>query len=193
MKILFLGYTDSPLIDYLRADNNDVAVHDEKLSRGDIAAITPEVIVSYGYRHIIKKDVLDDYPNRVINLHIAFLPWNRGADPNLWSILEDTPSGVTIHYIDEGVDTGDIIAQRAVAFSDTDTLASSYQKLHIEIQKLFKEVWPEIRDGKNERTKQVGNGSMHRARDKEHIAALLSNGWDTQIALLRGKKKLATS
>ena len=56
--------------------------------------------------------MLDRLPDRVVNLHIAYLPYNRGADPNLWSVLEDTPAGVSIHYVDEGVDTGDIIAQR---------------------------------------------------------------------------------
>ena len=43
---------------------------------------------------------------------MSYLPWNRGADPNFWSILEDTPKGVTIHIMDESIDTGDILYQK---------------------------------------------------------------------------------
>ena len=59
-------------------------------------------IVSYGYRYIITQDILDAVRGQAINLHISLLPWNRGADPNLWSFLDDTPKGITIHYIDSG-------------------------------------------------------------------------------------------
>ena len=102
-------------------------------------------IVSFGCRHIIKKSVLEYLPDRVINLHISYLPWNRGADPNLWSFLEDTPKGVSIHYIDEGIDTGDIIIQKRVSLDeDSETLATSYNKLEMSIIDLFKEIWPNI-------------------------------------------------
>ncbi|MCL0081308.1 hypothetical protein M1N64_03665 [Peptococcaceae bacterium] len=50
---------------------------------------------------------MDKFQGRAINLHISFLPWNRGADPNFWSFIENAPVGVSIHYLDEGIDTGD--------------------------------------------------------------------------------------
>ena len=60
----------------------------------------------------------------------------------MWSFLEDTPKGVTIHYIDEGIDTGDIIVQKEVFIDeDKETLKSSYEILNKEIQALFKENW----------------------------------------------------
>ena len=64
-------------------------------------------------------------------MHISLLPWNRGYHPNIWSFLEDTPKGVTIHYINEGIDTGDIIVQKEIVIDeDKETLKSSYEILH---------------------------------------------------------------
>jgi methionyl-tRNA formyltransferase len=73
------------------------------------------------------------------------LPYNRGISPNLWSFVDNTPKGVTIHYVDETIDTGGIIAQREVFFDDSETLVSSYAKLHAEIQQLFIENWEHIK------------------------------------------------
>ena len=85
--------------------------------------------------------------NNIINLHISLLPWNRGAYPNVWSFLEDTPKGVTIYIIDEGVDTGSILAQEEIYIDENiETLRSSYEKLHREIQALFREKWVEIKN-----------------------------------------------
>jgi methionyl-tRNA formyltransferase len=138
--------------------------------------------VSYGYQHILPKTVLDRFPDRAINLHIALLPWNRGSDPNFWSIVDGTPKGVTIHYLDEGIDTGDIIAQREVAFADDDTLRTSFEKLRRAIAALFREHWPDIRAGTCSRTSQQGRGSFHRAKEKDRLARLLTHGWDTPVA-----------
>ena len=114
------------------------------------------------------------------------MPWNRGADPNLWSFVENTPKGVTIHHLDEGIDTGDIIAQREVTFTNThETLATTYQRLHAEIQELFKLHWHEIKAGTSARIQQSGEGSFHLSGDKESLAHLLSDGWDTPVSVLQ--------
>lgn len=143
-----------------------------------------DFIVSYGYRHILKKDVLERYSDKAINLHTSLLPWNRGADPNFWSFVENTPKGVTIHYLDEGIDTGDIIVQKQVTFADNESLKSSYDKLQVEIHGLFREHWPQIRLGQCPRIKQKGVGSFHRAKDKNSLAHLLIAGWNTPVAVL---------
>ena len=123
----------------------------EEKIRADMNLVTEsDFIVSYGYQIIIKEPLLELFPGRVINLHISLLPWNRGSDPNLWSFLNDTPKGVTIHRIEKGVDTGDILAQREVVFDNNETLKTSYDKLTSNIEKLFAEVWPEIRAGNRE-------------------------------------------
>ena len=71
-------------------------------------------IISYGYDKIISKDVISEYKDSIINLHISYLPYNRGSHPNLWSHLENTPIGVAIHRIDEGIDTGPILLRKKI-------------------------------------------------------------------------------
>lgn len=139
MKILFLGPEDSPLINWLQEQGEEVLQTAAKLSIQFVQEQRFSFLVSYGYRHILKKEILDLFPEKAVNMHISYLPWNRGADPNFWSFVEDTPKGVTIHYLDEGVDTGDIIVQKKVEFDlERETLATSYEKLQEEIQDLFK-------------------------------------------------------
>jgi methionyl-tRNA formyltransferase len=184
MKILFLGPSESPLIAWLNSVGEEVVSTTEPIGLAEIQGYSPDFIVSYGYRHIIKRDVLDNYKNKVINLHVSYLPWNRGADPNFWSFIENTPKGVTIHYIDEGIDTGDIIAQKTVSFSRNETLQTSYNQLQNEIQALFKEIWFEFRAGKCDREKQEGEGTKHKIKEKNKLLHLLTTGWDTPIAVL---------
>ncbi len=191
MNILLLGPERGSFQKYLSSFGDKIISVEDKLSDQDSVLEGTDFIISYGYRYLIKKPILDLLPNKVINLHISYLPWNRGADPNLWSILEDTPKGVTIHHVDEGLDTGDIIVQRKVHFCYSDyTLASSYELLNNEIIKLFKLNWPLIRQGKAERGTQPAGGSFHFSKDKEKIDFLLTaKGWDTPVTELIGTFK----
>ncbi|MEK7775438.1 MAG: formyltransferase family protein [Candidatus Zixiibacteriota bacterium] len=184
--ILFLGPDDSPLLQWLRESGETVVHTAERINHEFLQRHNIGFLVSFGYRHIIKKDMLDLLPGRAINLHISLLPWNRGADPNLWSWVDNTPKGVTIHYLDEGVDTGDIIYQKEVLFDPAkETLASSYATLQSEIVALFKAHWQEIKSGACPRIPQRGVGSTHRVKDKEPLASILNEGWDTSVSLLR--------
>ena len=59
-----------------------------------IERIRPKLIVSYNYIHMVPKDVIEMMPNKIVNLHISFLPYNRGFAPNIWSFWENTKKGV---------------------------------------------------------------------------------------------------
>lgn len=180
LKILFLG-GHNPLVDYLKNNGDEIRTYEDKLTLEFVSEY--DFIISYGYRHIIKKEIIERFPNRIINLHISLLPWNRGADPNLWSILDNTLKGVTIHYIDEGLDTGDIICQKEIHIDyKNDTLSSSYQRLQEEIQGLFKENWSKIRNGTCGKNKQDPSfGSCHKIKDRPNLHEILPNSWDTKI------------
>lgn len=102
----------------------------------------------------LKPELLQIFPKGCINLHPAYLPWNRGWYTNVWPILDGTPAGVTIHYIDPGVDTGDIIAQTKYPIEPTDTAGSLHQKLTLGLVELFKATWPSVRAGKAPRVRQ---------------------------------------
>jgi len=183
--ILFLGPGDSPLLKWLRNKGETVIQTFDRIGPDMINQHSITFLISYGYRHIITREVLDKMRNRAINLHISLLPWNRGADPNLWSFVENTPKGVTIHHLDEGIDTGDIIVQREVTFNAAhETLATTYHRLHVEIHELFRQHWNEIKAGTCARTKQAGEGSYHLSREKESLAYLLRDGWDTSVSMI---------
>ncbi len=181
MSVLFLGPPDSLVLDFLKSTEADVAQTLDPLDEMFFDRTPADFLVAHGYRHIIRQNVLDRFPRRAVNLHIAYLPWNRGADPNLWSFIEKTPKGVSIHYLDAGVDTGDIIAQKLVEFEAGETLRTSYARLQAEIAQLFAEHWSRIRAGTCHAVKQTGAGSFHRVADRERVAHLLARGWDTPI------------
>ena len=181
-KILFLGNHASPLLKWLRSSEGFVMQTSEKITTEFVHLNNINFIVSYGYRHILGKDILDLFPDRGINLHISYLPFNRGGDPNFWSFLENTPKGVTIHYLDEGVDTGDIIAQEKVEFDIShETLSTTYTKLSLTIENLFKENWQDIKAIRCNRQKQVGKGTSHKVKDKVNLNKTFEFRWDTPI------------
>lgn len=131
-----------------------------------LRALGAEVAVSALFGYVLHPELLSAFDKGAVNIHPGLLPYGRGAHPNVWSIVERTPAGVTVHYMDEGVDTGDIIAQREVAVEPSDTAERLYRKLERAAVALFAEQWPAIRDGAAPRAPQPRNGgSTHRARD----------------------------
>jgi methionyl-tRNA formyltransferase len=188
MRILFLGSADSAILRHLREVESEVTTRGPNDVLEDAALIRrADRIVSHGYRQILPAATLAIAPHRFINCHISLLPWNRGADPNLWSILEGTPKGVSIHVVDPGVDTGDLIAQIPVALEDRDTLATSYQRLQGALADLFRATWPTLATGRASPQPQPEGGNMHRTRDLLTVAHLLTSGWDTPISSLAGR------
>ena len=189
MKILFLGYKECRLLDFLSQDN-DIFQTSGKISLSEIEKIDPEIVISYGYKHILPKEIVEKLINKIINLHISYLPWNRGMYPNIWSIIDRTPSGVSIHFIDTGVDTGDIIFQKRVEIFEDDTLQSSYTRLRSEIEELFIQNWDKISSG-NIRTleKETAKGSYHSKRISEKFFNRIEifNNWEMTVAEARKK------
>jgi methionyl-tRNA formyltransferase len=135
-----------------------------------IQALCPDIGLSILFDYILKPPFLRLYKHGVVNLHPSYLPYNRGQYPNVWSIVEGTPSGVTLHYIDEGVDTGDIIAQREVTVEPIDTGETLYYKLEQASVVLFQAMWPHIKNGTAPRIPQTSSGgTYHRTKDVEQI------------------------
>lgn len=142
-------------------------------------------IVSYGCREIIREPWLTIYKNRIINIHISYLPFNRGADPNFWSWFDNTPKGVSVHMIDAGMDTGPIIDQSEVRFQSPEkhTLATSYTQLRKAAPLFFEYVWGKIsRNNFNlEPQKEIFASRTHRSKDKEQWMKMLPLKWDTPV------------
>lgn len=170
-----------PLYVWLSKGEN-VSIYSGKLNVAMLRRMGPQAVVSYNYSHIIPETIIASLPYAIVNLHVSYLPYNRGASPNFWSFIDNTPKGVTIHEIAAGLDTGDIIAQREMFFhEDKETFASTYQKLHEEIQKLFKQVWPAIQQHSYVVQPQKGKGTYHNTQDLRNYLLDEELDWNENI------------
>lgn len=186
MNILLLGEKCSLINEFLISSGHKTNIYTDKLNKNEV--LDYDFIISFGYRHIIKQEIIDLFPDKIINMHISLLPYNKGADPNLWSYLENSPKGVTIHKIDKGLDTGDIILQKKVQDNIYDTLKTSYDRLIDEIVQLFINNAEDILNNRIKAFKQQGEGSLHYLKDKEKYEYLLEkSGYDTPVKMIAGK------
>lgn len=180
IEIVFLGINDAGMrvYDWL-CDRDNVFVHSLLTTKEQLRIIRdvePDYVVSCGYHHIVPEEILDIPSVGCLNLHSSYLPYNRGANPNVWSIVDDTPSGVTIHWMDPGIDTGDIIAQEKVQVEFSDTGKDLYEKLEDAQVELFQKVWPDILSGEiSETTQSEDTGTSHRASKFEDLCKLNPN------------------
>lgn len=169
LRIVFLGMNDAGrrIYDWLIDHGENVLCLITHKSQFElIKELKPDMIISCGFRYIVPKEILVIPPKGCINIHSGYLPYNRGANPNVWSIVEGTPAGVTIHYMDEGVDTGPIIAQREIEVSFSDTAKDLYSKLGDAEFELFKQIWSKIKTGNIEPAPQRRmEGTCHKLKD----------------------------
>ena len=100
-------------IPYLREkDINSIKVVDK------IKCLNPDIIVTAHFEKLLKKELIEIPHKGCINLHPSLLPRYRGMAPQHWPIINgDTETGVTVHYIEEDVDTGNIILQKKLLIS----------------------------------------------------------------------------
>jgi len=104
-----------------------------------------EFIVLAGYMRIIGKTLLGAYGGKIINIHPSLLPQFPGLDAIEKALTSATTyTGVTVHYVDEGVDTGPIIAQRRVRIWPGDTLETLEERVHKVEHELYVEVLGEL-------------------------------------------------
>jgi methionyl-tRNA formyltransferase len=96
---------------------------------------------------IVKEPLLNLPENGFINFHPSFLPYNRGKHYNFWALVEQCPFGVSLHKVDAGIDTGDIVSQRSIDYNWEDNGETLYKKAQTEIVELFKLTYPSLRKG----------------------------------------------
>ena len=135
-----------------------------------ISDLQPDIGLSILFDFILQEDFIHIPDHGIINLHPAYLPFNRGQYPNVWSIVEKTPAGVTLHFIDKGIDTGRIIARHKVAIEPIDTGETLYHRLEEESIDLFKKTWPMIKSGcLPDISTDNTIGTYHRTMDTDKI------------------------
>ena len=139
----------------------------------EILALEPDIIITCAYGQIIPKAILEYPKYGCINVHASLLPKYRGGAPIHRSIINgDKKTGITIMYMAEGMDTGDIISQIDTDILDSDNLESVHDRLSILGTKLLLDTLPSIFDGTNDRLKQNEDEVVYAyniQRDEEHI------------------------
>jgi len=120
-----------------------------------LRALEPDLFISMYFGRLFSPELLAVPRIGCINMHPTLLPKYRGQGPTIWPIVHgETETGQTVHWLDEGIDTGDIIAQRAIPIEPDDTSATLDAKLVDLGVELFIETWPLIASGQAPRIKQ---------------------------------------
>ena len=177
-SILFLSNNPDSMVlyDWIKEAEPEREVYHiaNKLSLEIVQMLEPEYLISYNYKHIIPGDVLEYMQGKAVNLHVSYLPYNRGTSPNFFSFLDDTPKGVTIHEMTADLDKGRILYQKELVFDEEkETFASSYEKLQREIMQMFEDNWQDIKEGRCEGFWPSEKGTYHSMKElqefrKEH-------------------------
>lgn len=184
MKVLFVSNNENTkkLYDWL-SERCEIEFYENALTVDFVDAISPDLIISYNYKYLIKEDVIERMRGNIINLHISYLPWNKGSNPNYWSFVENTPKGVTIHQVNAKLDEGNIIYQKELQFDiEKETFATSYQKLNDEIMQLFMDNWESIKNKSYIVKMQNGEGSYHNQLDFKKMTVQYPVSWDEKIS-----------
>ena len=138
-----------------------------------IIELNPDIIITCAYGQIIPKEILNCPKYGCINVHASLLPYLRGGAPIQHAIIDGyTKTGITIMYMDEAMDTGDIIASREITINKDDTYGSIYTKLQEIAPSLLIEVLPSIINKTNKRIKQdnsIATYAWNIKREEEHI------------------------
>lgn len=158
MKVVF-----SP-IKQVGIDNTILVLQPEKIRENVdmILELNPDLIITCAYGQILPKRILECPRLGCINVHASLLPKLRGGAPIHRAIINGfKKTGITIMYMDEKMDEGDIISQREVDILDTDTASSLHDKLSAMGASLLLDTLPSIIDGTNERIKQDNSQSSY--------------------------------
>ena len=100
-----------------------------------------DLVVLAGYMRMIKAPLLDAFPRRIINIHPSLLPAFPGLEAWRQAVeAEAEKSGCTVHYVDGGMDTGEIIAQAEVPVSPDDTPETLHARIQVQEHRLYPEV-----------------------------------------------------
>ena len=178
MKVLVLGPNQNLLLPLLT--NDSVETTSEPLQPDSLSIKNFDFAISFGYRHMISQECIEIISGNILNIHISLLPWNKGSNPNIWSWLENSPKGVSVHWVTDQLDAGDIALQKEVSLDKNDTLSRTYEILQNEATELFNKLWNDVGIAGAKRSQQSGIGNMHRKSDLIEHQRSLTRGYETR-------------
>lgn len=183
--VLFLtnNKNTEPLKKWLESQGENVVEANQKLAADFECADSFKFALSFNYRHILSQKIIESLNCPIVNIHCSMLPWNRGANPNFFSYYENTPKGVTVHKLTAGLDKGEILLQKSLDLSESETFRSSYAKLIDCAINLIKNNWEILSNNEIKAYPQIGKGSYHSSKDFETISQRYPFEWDDRIDL----------
>lgn len=117
------NYAEKYSIDYFLCGNVNAADSINK-----IRSYNCDLLVSMSFNQIFRQEIIDLTPNKIINCHAGKLPFYRGRNVLNWALINDEKEfGITVHFVDSGIDSGDIILQRTFPISDEENYDSLLQ------------------------------------------------------------------
>ena len=139
----------------------------------EIIDLNPDIIITCAYGQIVPEEILNYPKYGCINVHASLLPKLRGGAPIHKAIIYGYDvTGITIMYMDKGMDTGDMISKKEVKIEDNDTAETLHDKLQKISVTLLLETLPKIISGTNKREKQDDNRATYAyniSRQEEHV------------------------
>lgn len=114
-----------------------------------------DLFVSMSFNQIFRKELIHIPRMDTINCHAGMLPFYRGRNILNWALINDESSfGITVHFVDDGIDTGDIILQESYPITDKDSYKTLLETAYIECAKLLYKAVVQLRNGENKRIEQ---------------------------------------
>jgi methionyl-tRNA formyltransferase len=158
-----------------------------------LRALELDYILSVHFPFILPPSVLEIPALGCLNLHPAYLPYNRGWHTPSWAILEGTPIGATLHWIDAGIDSGDIALQADVKVCPADSAHRLYQRVLAAELALMAQAIPMLCERALPRRPQSGTGSSHAKADLEGMRELDLNRLERTGSVIDRLRALTTN
>ena len=144
----------------------------------ELRALEPDVLVSVSCPQIFKKPLIDLPRLGILNIHGAILPQYRGVMPSFWMLANDEKqAGVSIYFVNEQIDAGDLVGQRVFDILPDDSLESFLRRSKKIAAELLLEVLEELEDGSPARTPlDLSQGSYYSWPDKSAVERFRAAG-----------------
>jgi methionyl-tRNA formyltransferase len=208
--IISKGYKPSALI----VSDFDTASHDDELIeisgleeslvfRGNefknskaiefLSSLDLDFIFGIHFPYIIPAEILAIPKIGVVNLHPAFLPYNKGWHTPSWAIIEGCPYGATLHFMEEALDEGDIIHQKKMNVYPIDTAHSLYKRVLKLEEEVFYESFDSLVALKPNRIKQLHKGTSHQKKELKALREICISENSNAIDLINKIRALTTN
>ena len=146
---------------------------DEKYTSDLLRNMNLDLGILAWWPYIVKENLIKIPRLGILNFHPSLLPYNRGRNYNFWSIVEDVPFGVSLHWISKAVDCGDIAYQSEIEKTWEDNGKTLYFRSQEKIMDLFKRKFDDIVSGTIPRIPQdLEKGSFHKANELEEASRI---------------------